>query len=762
MKKLSVYKKIGVLILSALFIVSSLFDSKLLPLTSVHAATSYYVATTGNDSNPGTFQSPFKTINKAAQVANPGDTVYVREGTYRERVFPLRGGTSENARITYQNYNGETVYIKGSELVANWVDQGNGTYKATLSSSLFGSYNPYTIALQRKTNRTLGEVYLNGTPLNEVDAIANVAATPNSWKASTDGLSIYANFNGVNPLISAVEINARRQVFAPLSSQYNLGYITVKGFIVEHAANQYPYMFWDDSYTSMYGAISTTGGHDWIIEDCTVRYAKSIGIVFGYEGGEALVKAGYTLPPANNLIGEMFDRIGYDIIRNNTVSDCGSSGITGMWGPFTKIQGNKVEYNNRMKFSFNNSDYEFAGIKTHYFMDGLIQDNLIRNNDAVGVWVDNMYTRARISGNIFMNNNDYGDGKAELYTEMGFGPLMIDTNVFINNTGGTIVDVTDSEGTVFAHNLFQGNSSVQIREAGHRLTNLFTPHSVDFNNCYQYNVDTANNVFYNNMFIESNMVIPAATANVYNNISDYNVFLDGAQMASGYDTHSLRQTAPSNFSYTSNASGVSISYYTDSTAQNVNTSTITNTYLGYDLWSGGGHDTIDLAFEGAALRTPNPLPGPFASLNNPGTNDNTLWPKSIRTLPERYPTTFKIVNDNKPSIVYTGTWTYSPANTRLFGDKTGDVHASTINNNYFTHSFYGTGIEYIGQKNSFLGNVDIYIDNVFQQTVSCYNATRIVQQSIYKKTGLPLGNHTIKAVKKSATYISLDCLYVYD
>ena len=42
----------------------------------------YYVATTGSDNNPGTSAAPFRTIQKAAGVAGPGDVVIVRDGIY--------------------------------------------------------------------------------------------------------------------------------------------------------------------------------------------------------------------------------------------------------------------------------------------------------------------------------------------------------------------------------------------------------------------------------------------------------------------------------------------------------------------------------------------------------------------------------------------------------------------------------------------------------------------------------------------------------
>jgi len=42
----------------------------------------YYVATTGNDSNPGTEAEPFLTLVKASSVVSAGDTVVVEDGTY--------------------------------------------------------------------------------------------------------------------------------------------------------------------------------------------------------------------------------------------------------------------------------------------------------------------------------------------------------------------------------------------------------------------------------------------------------------------------------------------------------------------------------------------------------------------------------------------------------------------------------------------------------------------------------------------------------
>lgn len=44
-----------------------------------------YVAPTGNDSNPGTIEQPLESIQKGQELANPGDTVYIRGGRYSIR-----------------------------------------------------------------------------------------------------------------------------------------------------------------------------------------------------------------------------------------------------------------------------------------------------------------------------------------------------------------------------------------------------------------------------------------------------------------------------------------------------------------------------------------------------------------------------------------------------------------------------------------------------------------------------------------------------
>ncbi len=68
--------------------------TSLLPTIATHAAT-YYVATTGNNGNPGTSSLPWRTVAYAASKMVPGDTTYVKGGTYQEGLIRFgRSGTS--------------------------------------------------------------------------------------------------------------------------------------------------------------------------------------------------------------------------------------------------------------------------------------------------------------------------------------------------------------------------------------------------------------------------------------------------------------------------------------------------------------------------------------------------------------------------------------------------------------------------------------------------------------------------------------------
>jgi hypothetical protein len=99
---------------------------------SLGEAAIYYVSPNGSDSYNGTsLSTPFKTIQKAADVVNPGDKAYIRDGVYRELLTLTASGTS-NQRITFQAYANEQPIIDGSKFVESWTKHSGEIYQGSV------------------------------------------------------------------------------------------------------------------------------------------------------------------------------------------------------------------------------------------------------------------------------------------------------------------------------------------------------------------------------------------------------------------------------------------------------------------------------------------------------------------------------------------------------------------------------------------------------------------------------------------------------
>ncbi len=217
-------------------------------LVTASSGKEFHVSINGIDSNDGSATKPYKTISAAARVAQPGDTITVHAGTYRERVTPPRGGESDAKRIVYQAAPGEKVIIKGSEVVRDWKVFVPGIWKATVPNSVFGRYNPYKDLIvgdwfnSKGRPHHTGEVYLNGKSLYETHLLERVlspqpaadakdaAGASNTWFAEADDKNtyIYANFHDKDPNKELVEINVRDSCFYP--DQPGRNFITIRGF----------------------------------------------------------------------------------------------------------------------------------------------------------------------------------------------------------------------------------------------------------------------------------------------------------------------------------------------------------------------------------------------------------------------------------------------------------------------------------------------------------------------------------------------------
>jgi autotransporter-associated beta strand protein len=126
--------------------------------THTAGATVYYVATNGLDANAGnSLAAPFLTLAKGTSVLQPGDTLMVRGGTYRETLTPIHSGTSA-LPITISAYSNEVAAVSGADVITNW------TY--TNSSSL-NSTGIYTAAISWNLGPGRNQVFVDGEMMHE-------------------------------------------------------------------------------------------------------------------------------------------------------------------------------------------------------------------------------------------------------------------------------------------------------------------------------------------------------------------------------------------------------------------------------------------------------------------------------------------------------------------------------------------------------------------------------------------------------------------
>jgi hypothetical protein len=106
----------------------------LAPSLAGQTGATYYVSTTGNNSNPGTISAPWLTIQHAANTVKAGATVYALGGVYNESVnFSTSGTASEPIR--FESYPGETAVIDGTGVSCCGSSQTHGLINMTGSLS---------------------------------------------------------------------------------------------------------------------------------------------------------------------------------------------------------------------------------------------------------------------------------------------------------------------------------------------------------------------------------------------------------------------------------------------------------------------------------------------------------------------------------------------------------------------------------------------------------------------------------------------------
>ena len=439
----------------------------------------YYVDnrnTQAADSNPGTKERPFSTINRAAQTLQPGDRVVIMTGVYRERVAPRHGGGGPDKMISYEAAPGANVTVKGSRVVkAGWepsTDYFLGphglprpanvkVYQRRLDDLDFQGYNPFG-AVNIMQNRVYlfpkpeelrahllrrGMVFVDGKKLEQVELYKELAQKDGRFWCEHDGLTIHVRLPGdANPAQHEVELAIQEQVFAPFTR--GLSYIRVKGITFEHAANAFP--------VPQRGMVSASRGHHWVVEDCILRHANGVGLDIGSQDWDM----------------EAPTLVGHSIVRRNQITDIGVCGLAGLAVQDTVIEGNLIE---RVGWQDVELAWETGGIKLHMTKNCLLRNNVIRHLvHAEGIWLDYQNVNTRVTGNIIGDTMETLRGG--IYLEASQDSNMLDHNIIWKATegkgggsynmpphGGWGITVDGSDETIIAHNIIGDTQDAGIK-----------------------------------------------------------------------------------------------------------------------------------------------------------------------------------------------------------------------------------------------------------------------------------------------------------
>ena len=480
----------------------------------------YHVSKSGNNNGDGSELHPFATINHAAQLALPGDTVCVHDGIYREWVNPLNGGLSDHCRIIYEAAPGEHPVIKGSEVITDWEKVEGTVWKKVLPNSFFGDFNPYAAKVEgdwliepKEYDVHLGAVYINGVSMYEATSMDDLYeakiryfGAKNIWwdfeepvqfpertiyrwygVVEDDTTTIYGNFQDKDPNKEFIEINVRPCCFYPTLT--GLNYITVRGFEIAQAACP-----WTPPTSDQIGMIGPHWSMGWIIENNHIHDAKCSAVSLGKEistGHNMHTRYGrksghrYQLEAVFRAVktGWSKDSIGSHIVRNNVIHDCGQNAVVGHLGcAFSKIEHNHI-YNIGLRREY--FGHEMAAIKFHAGIDVVIENNCIHNS-ITAVWLDWQAQGARVTRNVCYEND------RDVLIEVSHGPTTLDNNIFLSIIGFDNV----AQGTALVHNIFAGfmnNFPVPNRQTPYHF-----PHSTDILGCVE--VYGGDDRVYNNIF----------------------------------------------------------------------------------------------------------------------------------------------------------------------------------------------------------------------------------------------------------------------
>lgn len=489
-------------------------------LAGILSGKDYYVSQKdpkADDKNPGTKELPFKTINGVIPKLKPGDTVYIREGVYREEIIlsknvwvfrgktykGFNGGSSYSEMISFIGYPGEEVIIKGSDVVTGWkkykdniyvVDWPYNTQMVFCDGKILRQIGGKMVKYVQESGRWQGRYGEGIDDLQPVSfyEIKNKYNNRTVIKVECAGSFYYDIENkklyvwladNSDPNNHLIEV-AVRPFFFFVGKGVN--YIKISNIKMTHS-NSTSYINWPPL---------NIGGSYCIIENVNVEWVDYIGISVGGK--------------CNTVINSKFNW-------------CGNSGMGGSgWGH--RILNCEFKYNNWRQWA---PGWHAGGLKIiPYAHEWIISDCEVAYNNGDGIWFDGWMSNVTIQNNISHHNAGSG-----IFYEIGNRGVIKNNICYENGQRG--IYLQNSADTLVAHNLCYKNGMSGIAVVGtSRKGGVYGREEDEV-------LYVKNNVVWGNILIDNcfpgiapkgwegraELILPDKRETNFNNFSDYNIFV---------------------------------------------------------------------------------------------------------------------------------------------------------------------------------------------------------------------------------------------
>ena len=440
-------------------------------LPALASAAVYHVdqrAADAADDNPGTAEAPWKTLARAgtATELQPGDTVLVHSGVYREHVDLTVSGEPDKP-ITFAAAPGARVVIKGSELVTSkWERMTNlsdkpepypnayaRVWRTKLGEEMFTDPD-FAGAYQDPAQRWVSQVFIDethplqriGVPriypnegysrLRQVGRGLEDITTDSFFFDPSDGM-LYLNLSG-DPAWYVIEVGVRGFVL----TARNCHDVVIRGFEMRH--NRQPGGQWP--------MVSLHTCERVLLEDCSVRYADF--------GGLSLYKNKHSRVSGCDLSHNGNNGLGMSYCEDTVVEDSAFMfnnyrHFHAGWhaGGAKLIPGNVRVTIQRCEAAYNEVspgiwfDYDNADIR--------ILDNVVHHNGECGIFFE-----INKGGGIIANNLVYSNQSRGIYISGSQHTWVVNNTVADNNCGIVAMPRGDDwplEDVHILNNLLLGN-----------------------------------------------------------------------------------------------------------------------------------------------------------------------------------------------------------------------------------------------------------------------------------------------------------------